>query len=142
MGAPVSLLVIENVVGEKMRQFAGSGATRRVHGDLGDAFAMFDAIRQHPQCQYLRFGDSLLARGAVDHHAGEIGHFGDPAFVLLAFDFDGKVHASPLESLFEDYTEFSYGASVWDCLMATGLQWLDACPMSHASIDLTLTHNF
>ena len=59
--------------------------------------AVLDPIRNHLDGQPLGVADGLFAGFAVGHHAGEFRRFGDPATIVFAVQFDGKVHTVILQ---------------------------------------------
>jgi len=59
--------------------------------ELGDGFAVLQALCQHPQRQRLHLGDSIGLGHTVGRNAREGGDFGNPAAVgfLLELDVEG-----------------------------------------------------
>jgi hypothetical protein len=58
--------------------------------NFGDVFAVFEPIGKHSKCKRLRLRDRFVATGAVGKDTGEIGHFADPATIVLSLDLNGE----------------------------------------------------
>jgi len=57
---------------------------------------MLEPVGYNAQSQGLGPPQSLLTGVTVDHDTGEIGHFNDPASVLLPIDLNGEAHRERL----------------------------------------------
>jgi hypothetical protein len=63
---------------------------------MGHTFAMLEAIDEYPQRQQLNLCDRLLARLTISQGAGDLDHLGNPAAIVLPFDFHRQVHGLTL----------------------------------------------
>ncbi len=54
--------------------------------ELRGCFGVFEPLSNDAQRQRLHARDRLVAGRAIAHHAGEVGHFGNPAAVVLTFE--------------------------------------------------------
>jgi len=59
--------------------------------NLGNVFAMFEAVREHAEGEGFCFGDSFVASGAVREYSRQVRHLADPATVIFPLDFNGEV---------------------------------------------------
>jgi hypothetical protein len=53
---------------------------------------MLETLCDHAKSKRLYAGDGFIPVLAVGHDAGQIRHFGEPATVILKFDFDHERH--------------------------------------------------
>lgn len=63
---------------------------------LGWRFPMFEPLGDHAQGKSLDAGNGFIAIGTVAHHAGEVGHFSQPAPIYFALKFDRENHIGNL----------------------------------------------
>lgn len=54
---------------------------------------MLKTLRDDAKCKSLNARDRFVAVLPVAHYTSERGHFGHPAAVILAFEFDREGHA-------------------------------------------------
>src|SRR5436189_1269376 len=70
-------------------------ASSFMHGedavDFRDRLAMLETIGENSKRECFGFRDRLVTSGAVSQNAWEIGHFADPATVVLALDLKCEV---------------------------------------------------
>lgn len=76
-----------------------------MHGEdtvnLGNVFAMFEAIREHAEGESFCFGDSFVASGPVREHSGQIRDLAYPATVIFSLDLKSEVaHARMVQRVF------------------------------------------
>ena len=66
-----------------------------MHGEnavnLGDVFTVLEPIGEDSESKRLRLCYGFIARRAVHEDAGKIGHFADPATIILALDLHREV---------------------------------------------------
>ena len=67
--------------------------------NLWDVFAVFEPIGKDSECKSLRSRDSFLTTCAVHKDAGKIGHFADPATIVLSLDLNGEIAHSGIVQL-------------------------------------------
>jgi hypothetical protein len=75
------------VAGQLLTQYL-EGHVEGGRGQLG----MFDPVGNYFDGQSLGIADGFFAGFALGHHAREFQRFGDPAPIVFAVQFDGKVH--------------------------------------------------
>ncbi len=56
------------------------------------AFPVLQSVSNDAESQRLHPGDGVFSIRAVAHHAGEVGHFRQPATVVLAFELNTQGH--------------------------------------------------
>jgi len=55
---------------------------------------MLETLRNHPESERLYASNGFIPALAIGQDAREGWHFGDPATVVLALDFDRECHAA------------------------------------------------
>jgi hypothetical protein len=69
---------------------------------------VFEALGEDAKSERLHVGDRGVSADTVTEDAGQGGHLGDPAPVILALEFDRKDHRRMLER-FPRQTRLSFG---------------------------------
>ena len=69
-----------------------SRSLKRDVQEVCGAFPVLESISNDAESQRLYTGDGVFSIRAITHHTGEVGHFCQPATVVLAFELNAQGH--------------------------------------------------
>lgn len=70
-----------------------SRGSKRDVEQLGRRFGVLKSFGQHSEGEGLHSSNGFVVSGTVAHGTRQFSNFGEPAAIILAFEFDGKADA-------------------------------------------------